>query len=198
MLSNNNLLREIAEEELVNGRTVWSKTINGYMEKLQLRKEDLITMENLKLKEIIRKYDELKWREDISEKSTLYIYRRFLTRIVEVKGFDNSTDSNIMMRARLNVLRVMARCYGSDGDGLCLLCGVEETSEHFLLWCGAYDKIRSKCILLQQPYEMDTSRIIGRVLLLDGEAGVEDLACLSVVGEMCRCRCEVVEQRQWL
>ena len=115
---------------------------------------------------VIRKYDELKWREDISEKSTLYIYRRFKTRIEEVKWFDNSTNSNIMMRARLNVLRVMSRCYGSDGLlklGLCLLCGVEETLEHFLLWCGACDKIRSKCILLQQPYEMDTCRIIGRV-----------------------------------
>ena len=36
--SNNSLLREIAEEELVNGRSVWSKTINGYMKNFSLER----------------------------------------------------------------------------------------------------------------------------------------------------------------
>ena len=50
---------------------------------------------------------------------------------------------------------------------------------------------------------MDGSKIIGRVFFLDGEAGVEDLAYLSVVGDSVRCglwrrRFEVVEKRQGL
>ncbi len=45
------------------------------------------------------------------------------------------------------------------------MCGDEmESSDHFLLFCNNYVEERGKLTKLQQPYEENKERIIGRLL----------------------------------
>ncbi len=47
----------------------------------------------------------------------------------------------------------------------CQLCGYDkEDLKHFLLWCPAYHQPRQKNKNLQQPYEEDQEKIIGKLL----------------------------------
>ena len=46
---------------------------------------------------------EVEWRQDMAEKKTLHIYRRFKRRMEEI-DFDGGPKSGVWLRARLNCM----------------------------------------------------------------------------------------------
>ena len=108
-------------------------------------------------------------------------------RVREESWFDNTAEANLMMKARLNVLKVNARYFDENVDVRCRF-GEEETLEHFLLWCDIYhDLLRLECPVLHRPYEEDCLAIMGRLLLF--VAPQDEWMCIRIVAAMWRRRC---------
>ena len=60
--------------------------------------------EELRIK--IREHDTKKWRDNMNEKSTLYIYREAKKKIRYEDCYSNSYQSEILAKARTNTLQL--------------------------------------------------------------------------------------------
>lgn len=101
---------------------------------------------------------------EMDERSTLEIHWRFKHVVSEAGWFENTANSSMMMKARMNMLGVMARRYGEELNKLCVICQVDETLKPFLLWYSIGSEVRGRSMFLQQPYEEDTDMVIGTLL----------------------------------
>ena len=89
----------------------------------------------------------------------------YKTKIEEVRWFDNSNASSIMIKARSDSLNLNWRKKHSGQNTSCL-CGYEnESLKHFILDCENYIEIRNKYTFMQQPYINNTEEIIADILL---------------------------------
>lgn len=186
------VLREVMWNDYSEGRSVWAKTLKSYMEKLDLNIEDVVNLKKSQLKSRIKEYDTKEWLKEMEEKSTMSIYRKLKCGIEEERWFDNTIDAGIVMKARLNVLKVMTRNFSEGEERNCKMCDEEETLLHFLLCCNAYNDIRQRCSVLQRPYEEDLTRTIGRLLLFVDEGEKSRLECMKTVGEMWKRRARLM------
>ena len=148
--SENNMLKEIAEKDLANKTTKFSKITQQYMEELNINKNSLMSRTNNQIKEMVRKKDIEKWREEKDSKTTLTIYNHFKVKISEENHlYDNSEESVLLFRSRTNTLplnwRNRFKPNTVNADQLCPMCENEvETLQHFLLECENQMWIRNK------------------------------------------------------
>ena len=125
-----------------------------------------MTLDKKKMKKIVTIRDEETWQMEITEKSTLTIYKTFKSSIHEENFYDNSQGLVLLFRCRTNTMPLNNRNRHSNGDTRCPCCGEEnEDLEHFLLHCPAYSSYRNSFPLLQQPYLENKCEIIARLLL---------------------------------
>ena len=98
------------------------------------------------IKNMIKNYDNKQWHEDLQNKSTLKLYRKFKFTIQdEQKLYDNTAASTTLFEARSGTLRLNDRHRHTRGDTRCPLCNHEhEDLEHFLLMCDSLKSTRMK------------------------------------------------------
>ena len=162
----NELLRSIFLDQFYDRETKLIKLIKVYMKNLNI---NLQYIENTNIKEIknmINEKDTEDWRKEVAKKKTLEIYNLYKINILEIKWFDNSYSSNIMVKARTDTLNLNWRMRHSGRDEACI-CGSadSESMEHFILECIIYNEIRRKYTFIQRPYVQDTKRLIADILL---------------------------------
>ena len=168
--SNNDLLRSIVQQEYEKKNTEWIKTTIAYMNLIGISHDQLMNVNDRKLKTIIDKWDNDEWVSNMSNKSTLRIYCSYKQRIREEKWYDNSEKSKIMMQARSNTLSLGWRNWTINGDKICELCGVEmETMIHFVIRCNKLQEHRNRYIELQRPNNYDEDATLTSVLLFNLE-----------------------------
>ena len=84
------------------------------------------------------------WEDELSQKSTLAIYREYKNEIKTENFYDNTFQSVLLFRARANCLKLGWRKRFEQGEVDCKLCGYEEeTLEHFIMDCPRYSEIRN-------------------------------------------------------
>ena len=92
-----------------------------------------------KARERVREEEEARWIRNMSEKSTLAVYRCHKSSIGMVHLYDNSLGSKLLFEARAGALRTLVRLKAINkdvSDVRCRVCGVQdETIEHVVLQC---------------------------------------------------------------
>ena len=177
----NQLLNSIMTHIIGSNDTIWIKKTNEYLQDVGLNLDDVNNMSIEMIKNKITEFDTNKVNENISEKSTLYLYREFKKNVSEEKWFRNSYKHSIMMNARANTLKLGWRSYLHDDNSLCQLCSAQvETLEHFLIDCHKLQHIRQKYILLQRP-EIENKVCTLKTLLLFDEEIDEYGTCIDAV-----------------
>ncbi len=134
---------------------------------------DIMNKNKQKLQEITKTWGTTEWQQNISNKSSLQVYRAWKTKIKEAQCYDNRPSSIIQYKARANCLPLHDRKRHTNENTTCNICQAEnETLIHFLLHRPAYQTERSKAHELQQPYEENPEQIIGTSLF--SEKCIED------------------------
>ena len=131
-------------------------------------------MSKNELKMEVRKWDSKKWEEGMESKVSLRIYRNLKKEIKEETCYDNTYSSVILFRLRTNTLQLnITNRHNNNNNNNnvnCVFCeDQEETRFHFLLFSQAYTEERQKIFMLQQPYEEDLDKVIGKVLFEEEE-----------------------------
>ena len=163
----NELLKKIMAEQLDKMDTKWIKQVWNYLDILGITPQILTLMKENKIKKLIDKWDTRMWQEEMKEKSTLKIYREYKQQINEENWLDNREESNIMIKARVNALKLGWRENLTKKDETkCQLCKKDiETLNHFILHCDKLNPIRQKNKTLQRPYQENEEAIIAEILL---------------------------------
>jgi hypothetical protein len=166
----NELVNEILYRRMERKDDPWTKEIETYLDKIDMKWKQI---EKCERKEIVRKvyeYDEKVWKDEMEEKSSLKIYRKWKKCIGRSEeDYDNSTASALLFAARSNTLRLNDRNRFSGNTTACDGCGSDiEDLNHFLLKCDEYQKIRYEdSLLLQRPYVEDEGDTVGRFLFTE-------------------------------
>ena len=98
------LNKEIFIKEYENGETKWIKTLNKYLDEMELNITEIKTLSKNKIIEKVKILDTNKWKSEIREKSTLKIYEKYKKGIKEESWVDNTEGSKLLVRARTNSL----------------------------------------------------------------------------------------------
>ena len=113
----------------------------------------------------IRSWDTERWKTDMEGKESLIIYRSWKKEVKEEQIYDNRYSSVLLLKARTDTLPLNYKNRHTGGDIKCIPCGAsKEDINHFILECPEYKDIRPEIVELQQPYEEDGRRVIGKFL----------------------------------
>jgi len=164
----NSLLGRISEEYINKRNSKWSKASLEYFKCAEISFRKLKEISPNEIKNRIKKWDTLKWREEMEEKSSLTLYRQYKSSVGgEDRVYDNRPSSIILYKARANVLPLndRNRFQNPNASTTCSICnnGVEDLA-HFILWCSAFNHVRMNDVHLQQPYIEDENALIGNYL----------------------------------
>ena len=159
----NELLKEIA----LQPECKMVKKVTDYAEKIGVTKHE-IRMESEKwLKGKIRDYDNARWKEEIENKTSLYIYRQYRDEIKERFYFNNKADM-LLFRMRTNTLNLNDRNRFKGENISCVMCGAEkEDIVHFVVECCKLQEYRNGILKLQHPQEENSLELVGEVLFGD-------------------------------
>ena len=165
--SDNKMVKDILGKVRGLRDNAWNNKLEEYLGKVELRFEDLETMNKRAIKKRVRERDNRLWREELENLSSVEIYRNWKTGIREERCYDNTEQSTIQFRARANSLQLNDRKRFGGGDTTCELCGIgEEDLGHFLLRCQKLEGKRRRDLLGDRNREENI--IIGE-LLFSGE-----------------------------
>ena len=154
---NNDLMRQIMVKRTTDKKDYWMETIKEFMKKISINHSKLKELTKQKLKDKINEWDNKSWQEEVAEKSGLSIYKKWKTKILEEKFYDNRPSSQTFYRARTNNLKL-------NEFPKSIMCnwGWEDLN-NFLLWCTEYSVSRNK-IIMQRSYIQEEEKIIGQLL----------------------------------
>ncbi len=124
----------------------------NFLKQIKLGKREVKEISVQEIKERMRKWNTRKWGEDMNNKKSLSIDRKFKK---EIKGeetlYDNTHASITFYRAGTNNLPLKNRTRYTGGDVKCKLCGKEQKDlKHFILWCPEYQEERKEILECQQ------------------------------------------------
>ena len=97
----------------------------------------------------VKEHGLLKWKQGMEKKSTLKMYSEKEKPKKEI-FYNGNKGSSLLFKARTNSLEINDRTYRFNGsrDRWCKMCnrGVEETLDHVIVECSAYDTARDIAI----------------------------------------------------
>ena len=160
--SDNFLVKRIANRVLKSENSTWNKNLREYMKEIDMRDEDWRSMSKEDIKQKVRDYDNKRWKESLETKTTLEVYKKYKKKICEEICYDNTRDSELLFRARANVLGLEDLRRHSTENLDCKICDIKEKEDlgHFLFRCSKLEKVRDR-ELFTQGTEVDR---IGRLL----------------------------------
>ena len=167
----NKLMKIIIEEKRHMRKDYWATSTGEFMKKVKLSYADLKSCTKLEIKKKVKEWDTNNWIRELSEKSSLKIYREWKKEIKSEESlYDNRPSSITLRRARTNNLSLNDRKRHIGGETKCVMCNHDwEDLNHFVFWCGGYSDLRRKERLLQQPYIQDKEYLLGHLLFVDGD-----------------------------
>ena len=128
----------------------WYRTVDKYIEELDLTWEEVGRMDRSTLKSCIKLYDNKLWEQGLQEKKVMRFYAKEKKVIGYKFCYNNSFSSKIYARARLNALQLEEhKGRGRQGhDTKCRLCQEEiEDITHFTIKCKKLESKRNDEII---------------------------------------------------
>lgn len=169
----NALVKEIFLKQFYGTETEYIKKIKQYMKILDVNLESINNLTREKIKEKVNRVDSEMWKAEMENKETLTIYKSYKVKISEIKWYDNTLKTNLMIKARTDTLELNWRKRHKQESTQCI-CGYEnETLEHFILDCEEYSDTRKKFDFAQQPYIENRSELMANVLLFQTKDSTE-------------------------
>ena len=170
----NELLKEIMRSE----KASFNKTVNKYLEIVQLKKKDILINNKEWIKKELKKWDEREWRNELERKSTLKIYAENKKSIKENIYFNNN-ESLLMFRIKTNTLPLNDRKRHTAEDTSCKLCNYEcEDVQHFMIDCNSLQECRKNIFELQRPVNENKDKVLGELLFgygIKNEIGIYNM-----------------------
>ena len=163
MSSSNELLKGTMLDMFRKGKGRYVKVVTKYLNSLgMLGLQDLDEIPESELLKKIDVQDERNWYEELSQKSTLELYREYKNEIKEEEIYENDFESCLLFRARSNTLKLNWRKRFEGGSTECDLCSrqEEESLAHFFE-CTAYQTIK-------QEHEMSEKTVQQILLFIPG------------------------------
>ena len=99
-------------------------SVKEFMKELNLMYSDLRDLSKLQIKKI-KEWETKKWREEISDKTSLSIYKNRKFEMKEEKLYDDNPSSLIFYKARTNNLDLNNRKRFKNEDTKCVMCEYE-------------------------------------------------------------------------
>ena len=165
----NNLTKQVLKVSKIGKKYIFNKTLSEYLKKLNIQFEQINTLSKENIKNIARKWDTGKWKEDMQEKRSLKIYREFKLEIKEEKFYDNRESSKCLFQARTNTLPLNTKRRHTGGDTKCELCNNEnEDLIHFLIECKGLEHKRNKQIMMKNQNQNKVA-MVGSILFGKGD-----------------------------
>ena len=132
---------------------------------MNINLEKLRTPSIKNIKEMVKHWDTDIWKKEMEEKTTLRIYRKYKGNINEIPWYDNTSKTNLIIKARTDTLKLNWREKYKGKETTCI-CGYEnETLEHFILECNLYNEIRKKYLITQRPCNDNKEDILANILI---------------------------------
>ena len=176
----NEILNEVAKNDIEKKITKWAKTTNTYMELLNLDINTLKTIKKGSIENKVNQWDTNDWRTKMQQKQTLILYASIKEKPKETLWFRNGFKYSLMMQARSDTLKIGWREF--TGDKSCKLCGAEiETLYHFLIECHMLQHLRDKHLFLQLPRTQNSDEVIKTVLLFGEIDGISTDSMLRLL-----------------
>lgn len=163
------LLNRILQERREKLNNYWLQSSELFMEKMNVTYGQLKVLTKKELSTKIKTWDSMQWKQEVKGKTSLTIYCKWKENIKQEEDlYDNRPASEIMYRARTNNLQLQDRMRHQGKDTQCMMCSEKiENINHFILWCTAYTKERSKDKNFQRPYIENEEYLIGYLLFED-------------------------------
>ena len=92
---NNELFKRIWTEIKDDGNNQWRNTTQKYMEESSITNRELQNLKTKEIKRKIRDKDTRQWKEEMENKVTLSIYKKWKKEIKEEQAYDNRPSSVI-------------------------------------------------------------------------------------------------------
>ena len=165
----NSITKQILEASRKDKGNIFNKTLSEYLKKLSISYEELSILSKDNIKNRARKWDTKIWKENMSEKSSLKIYREFKLEIKEEKSYDNRDSSTYLFQARSNTLQLNNRNRHISGDTKCELCNNDnEDLIHFLIDCEGL-KHKRKNNIMDKYRNQNKEVMAGNILFSKGD-----------------------------
>ena len=166
------------------------KQVDKYLTEIGCNMNSIKEISKRDIEKRIKEKDTQEWKQSNENKTTLKWYRKFKTKISEIKWFRNDEKYKIMERARSNTLKLSWREKEAN-DRICKMCNEEnEELEHFLLECSKLQEIRNKS-LLQRPRVENKEELVIRILSMNDESINREI--LDIIYEMYCTRKRIIE-----
>lgn len=147
-------LQEVGEDrwcrkvylEALKEHTKWIVDIDKLAESYELKGPgEIDTAWKTYVRKVVTEKHHDQWKQGVNEKSTLRAYR-VLGKPVKGRCWDGSKGSRLLFKGRAGVINLEKRKqkWTNGSDGKCKVCGggEDETIDHFLSWCPAYQGMR--------------------------------------------------------
>ena len=128
----NDLLRNILLNHYYEKETKFMKRVEEYMKIININLDKLKNTTIRKIKEIINTWNTNSRKKDLEEKSTLRIYSKYKNDISDIKWYDNTVKTNILIKATTDKLKLNWREKYKGKETTCL-CGheIEDLEDFF-------------------------------------------------------------------
>ena len=168
MQGDNVLMKAVLGGMMRRGGGWWGRT-RKYMERAGIGEDELEVMDGQEVKRKVAERGDREWREEICEKSTLWLYRECKQEMRE-EDYEGGERDRIWFRARTNCLWLGDRRREMDEER-CMICGrgVIEDLMHFVLDCEELEEERGLAIELQRPRVQQRRELIGEFLFGEEE-----------------------------
>ena len=101
--------------------------------------DDLVRMDESKIRVRVRSYDNRAWYENLGELTDRDVYKKFKGSVGRSFGYDNRFESDLLFKARSNTLDLNNFRRHTGGVMVCDLCGADrEDLEHFIFSCPGW------------------------------------------------------------
>ena len=132
----------------INGqsKSTWIKSIDEISTEVNIEKQKFVNLTSREVRNVVEKYDETKWQENMTKKSSLTHYLKFKSKRKHCENYllslSDFRGAQLKFKARsytLGLAYEKRKWSNSDGDSTCPCCHkVDETLQHFMLECESF------------------------------------------------------------
>ena len=140
-------IKEMMEDVIRRGKGKWYKTVNSYIEELNITWDMLYTMTKKEIKVLTNRHDDKQWEDELNQRKTLKYYKAGKKKIGYDHCYRNNVNSQFLAMARTNAIELEeAKKRGNNFyNATCKLCNYdEEDLVHFVIQCPKLESLRNK------------------------------------------------------